>query len=198
MAPRIFRMLTLPLVAMVAVLVPASLDAAPPATGTFSWTTVVNNNDVMPGSDRTVNGIYYGEKNFNSYNQPSVNGTGLVVLRARSKGGEGGGSGSGGTGGEGGNQPTHGIYTRDMSVPGSPIVRILDRKTSVPAPTTFNTLRTASTPPSSKPRPSRASTSGPIPLPRAATTSRYISTCCLTTPRPGWEPRGSTRTRSGG
>jgi len=134
MVPRTFRMLTLPLVAMVAVVVPASLDAAPPATGTFSWSTVVNNNDFMPGSDRTVNNIYYGEKNFNSYNQPSVNATGLVVLRARSKGGEGGGSGSGGTGGEGGNQPTHGIYTRDMSVPGSRIVRILDRKTSVPAP----------------------------------------------------------------
>jgi len=33
-----------------------------------------------------------------------------------------------------GNQPVHGIYTRDMSIAGSPIVRILDRKTEVPPP----------------------------------------------------------------
>ena len=133
MAPRYLRMLTLVLVAMVAGTVPTSLNAAPPALGALSWTTVVNNNDVMPGSGRWVDGTWT-EKTFNSYNQPSVNATGLVVIRARSKGGEGGGSGSGGTGGEGGNQPTHGIYTRDMSVSDSPIIRILDRKSNVPAP----------------------------------------------------------------
>ncbi len=96
---------------------PASL-AAPPSPPWFTWTTVVNNNDLMPPTD----------KNFNSYNQPSVNERGLVVIRARSRGGEGGGDSGGGA-----NQPVHGIYTRDMSA-GSPIVRILDRKTEVPKP----------------------------------------------------------------
>ena len=94
--------------------------AQPPAPPWFTWITVVNNNDVMPSS----------QKKFNSYNQPSVNVSGLVVIRARSRGGEGGGGG----GGDQGNQPVHGIYTRDMGVANSPVVRILDRKTEVPQP----------------------------------------------------------------
>ncbi len=52
---------------------------------------------------------------------------GLVVMRARSKGGMGGG------------QPTHGIYTRDMSDPASDIIRILDRTTEVPYPNNLDT-----------------------------------------------------------
>ncbi len=98
----------------------ATAAAAPKSNPEFDWATVVNNNDLMPGApiDRT----------FNSYNQPSVNTNGLVVIRARSKGG--GGDEQGGGGGLG---PTHGIYTRDMSVE-SPIVRILDRTTEVPQP----------------------------------------------------------------
>lgn len=80
---------------------------------TFDWFTVVNNNDVMPGAP--------SERTFNSYNQPSVNLDGLVVFRARSRGGSGQGP------------PTHGIYTHDMLV-GGPIVRILDRTTLVPDP----------------------------------------------------------------
>ena len=63
---------------------------------TFSWQTVVNNATAIPGAD----------KNFSSYNQPSVNGSGLVVFRARSTGSEGGESS--GTG------PVRGIFTRDM------------------------------------------------------------------------------------
>ena len=42
------------------------------------WTTVVNNNDLIPP-------LYL--RNFNSYNQPSVNTDGVVVIRARSRGG---------------------------------------------------------------------------------------------------------------
>ncbi len=69
-----------------------------------------------------------------------MNVNGLVVIRARSRGGEGGGGGGGGGGDEtgGGHGPTHGIYTRDMAVGGSPIVSILDRTTEVPQPN--NTL----------------------------------------------------------
>jgi len=44
-----------------------------------TWLTVVNNGDNVPWDARS--------RNFNSYNQPSVNGFGLVVFRARSKDG---------------------------------------------------------------------------------------------------------------
>ena len=80
--------------------------------------TVVNNNDLMPESART----------FNSYNQPSVNVDGFVVIRARSRGGDGAGP------------ATHGIYTRDMATDDGPIVRILDRATLVvPYPNNLDT-----------------------------------------------------------
>lgn len=74
------------------------------------WQTVVNNNDLVPGSDRT----------FNSYNQPSVNSRGLVVFRARSTGQQQG--------------PLSGIFTRDMSRRGQPIETIANRDTVVPQP----------------------------------------------------------------
>ena len=67
----------------------------PPDSPPLVWETVVNNSDHMPKS---------GGKIFNSYNQPSINGYGQVVLRARSKGGgsHGGGGGHEGGGGGGG------------------------------------------------------------------------------------------------
>lgn len=102
-----------------------NVDNAIPAHG-FVWETVVNNNDSMPLQ------VPGEPKNFNSYNQPSVNMNGLVVIRARSRGGEGGG-GEGGEGG-GGHRPTHGIYTRNMAVDNSPIISILDRTSLVPQP----------------------------------------------------------------
>lgn len=61
---------------------------------------VVNNGVLVPGSERT----------FNSYNQPSVNTSGLIVFRARSQGGKGGG------------EPETGIFTRQLSRLPSPIV----------------------------------------------------------------------------
>ena len=130
------------------------------STATFDWTTVVNNNDFMPtrGCEQDPEKC----RLFNSYNPPSVNEDGLVVFRARSRGGQGetnghngagegdvtsstveagdgGQNGNGGSGTEHGNQPVHGIYTRDMSVYGSPIIRILDRKTEVPDPNNLGT-----------------------------------------------------------
>jgi len=117
-------------------------------TVAFDWTTVVNNNDSMPTRGCELD----PEKcrPFNSYNPPSVNEDGLVVFRARSRGGQGETNGhngaadddqkgNGGSGTEHGNQPVHGIYTRDMSVYGSPIIRILDRKTEVPDPNNLGT-----------------------------------------------------------
>ncbi|HLI61896.1 MAG TPA: hypothetical protein VKV05_00755 [Terriglobales bacterium] len=81
-----------------------------PALSQSNWTTVVNNGDVMPGTTNL----------FNSYNQPSVNAFGLVVFRARSKGGNG--------------EPVHGIYTRNMLVRNSPLNKVFDRTSEVPQP----------------------------------------------------------------
>jgi hypothetical protein len=77
----------------------ASLVAAVAAAGGVQWQTVVNNGQLMPGSD----------KFFNSYNQPSINGRGLVVFRARSKGPE---------------QPVRGIYTLDI-LANAPLISVV-------------------------------------------------------------------------
>ena len=78
----------------------------------YAWQKVVNNFDLVPGTD---------SKPFNSYNQPSVNASGLIVFRARSKGPE----------------VMSGIYQRDIKS-GAGVEKIADRNTTVPAPN--NTL----------------------------------------------------------
>ncbi len=134
-------------------------NASRPEAGLPAWETAVNNSVHMPGS---------GGKTFNSYNQPSINGYGLVVLRGRSRGGHGSGGGhdgsgeegshqeaiaaeapggEGGHGGSGGghggeNGPAHGIYVVDMGSPGRPVTRILDRTTAVPEPNNLGTTFT--------------------------------------------------------
>lgn len=80
----------------------------------FSFQTVVNNADFIPDTTSL----------FNAYNPPSINGSGLVVFRARGRGGMGGG------------QPATGIFTRnllDASLP-RPIVPIAVRGGLVPDP----------------------------------------------------------------
>jgi hypothetical protein len=74
-----------------------------------TWSTVVNNGQLMPNSTKL----------FNSYNQPSIDPSGLVVFRARSKGP---------------GQPVRGVYTRDMSVPGAPVAVVADVGGEVPQP----------------------------------------------------------------
>lgn len=81
------------------------------AAGDFSWQVVVNNGVKLPGDTR----------NFNSYNQPSLNVNGMVVFRARS------------TAGKSGGEPAHGVFIRDMGAR-TPVVTILDRNTAVPYP----------------------------------------------------------------
>ena len=77
----------------------------------FVWSTVANSATDMPGSDPA--------RKFSSFNQPSVNSMGMVVMRARGKG-------------EGG--PLRGVYTRQMGgVPG-PVVSAFDSLTAVPQP----------------------------------------------------------------
>ena len=89
------RLKTLAVVIGAATIAPwaATVDSAPPSPPWFTWSTVVNNNDLMPPGNK---------KNFNSYNQPSVNLDGLVVIRARSRGGPGDTGGPGNEGGSGG------------------------------------------------------------------------------------------------
>jgi hypothetical protein len=82
------------------------------------WLTVVNQNDVMPN---TITPTNPAGRNFNSFNQPSVNDRGRVVFRARSRGGPPLG------------MPSRGIYIRDMScgdVPASGIQVIADRSST--------------------------------------------------------------------
>jgi hypothetical protein len=108
--------------------VTGAADAAPPAIS--AWQVVVNNGDFMPSDtcDPAVpNPTTPPCRTFNSYNQPSVNAERLVVIRARSRGGQGLG------------QPVHGIYTRDMAA-GTPAVKIFDRQTLVPQPNNLGTV----------------------------------------------------------
>lgn len=76
----------------------------------LQWRVVVNNGMTVPDDVRT----------FNSYNQPSVNVDGLVVFRARSRGGAGG-------------EPAHGVFSRNMAL-GTPVATVFDRHTYVPSP----------------------------------------------------------------
>ena len=107
-------MTALPLsVAGLVLAAPAAQAAAPQR----QWVTVADNGYLAPGST----------KNFNSYNQPSVNSSGVVAFRART---------------QGPNKPTRGIYIRDTQAAGSTVTPVADVNTEVPQPnnlaSTFN------------------------------------------------------------
>jgi len=114
MKPRYKKFLYL----LVAVAVVTGTAVADEKESVFEWNTVFNNNDLIPGAE---------PRTFNSYNPPSVNTKGMVVVRARSRGGQGMGP------------ATHGIYMRDMGQADSEIVRVLDRTTLVPDPNNLGT-----------------------------------------------------------
>ncbi|MGA8892292.1 MAG: hypothetical protein WB493_12035 [Anaeromyxobacteraceae bacterium] len=105
----------------------------------FAWETVANNATVIP--DATG-------KKFSSYNQPSVNGRGLVVFRARSKGSDGGSAEPSTLAAAADPGPVRGIFTRDMAnrlAPGAiaTLVRTGDEvpqpnNVKNPGPATFN------------------------------------------------------------
>ncbi len=82
------------------------------ATQTFSWSTITNNGDLMPGTSVL----------FNSYGQPSINEAGLLVFQGRGKGVA---------------EPPRGIYVRDAVTLG-PLNPLATNGTAVPAPN--NTL----------------------------------------------------------
>lgn len=86
----------------------------------LTWRTVANNGDMVPED--------IAGRTFNSYNPPSVNTTGFVVFRGRSRGPE---------------PPASGIFARDMShKTGSDLYQIAVRGIAVPDPNntgaTFN------------------------------------------------------------
>ena len=100
------------------------------AAPTLQWQTVANMATDAPGA---TNGA-----RFFSFNQPSVNDSGLVVMRARARPPTGGGGGGAG-------EPVRGIFTRDMAGPGNPVLTIASNQTGfdlVPQPNntggTFN------------------------------------------------------------
>jgi hypothetical protein len=104
---------------------------------TYEWYTVANNGDAMPtdasGDCATCHDTdagsgapeAVGTKSFNSYNQPAVSKQGVVVFRARSRGGEGGGPGQG--------EPERGIYMRNLAELG-PLFVVFRRHGTVPQP----------------------------------------------------------------
>lgn len=101
-------------VAGAAALAPAWGLAQPSPSG---WATVANIATPLPGASTT----------FNSFNQPSVNGAGLVVMRARGKGVSGGG------------EPPRGIYARPMSGTPGALSVVFDTATAVPGPNNAGT-----------------------------------------------------------
>jgi hypothetical protein len=134
----------------------------------YEWYTVANNGDVIPTDSSSNCGSCHEDmassgdqpsastKVFNSYNQPAINKDGVVVFRARSRGGHGGGEGGsghgdgedGGTGGDGaggsgsgsgsmgggsGSEPERGIYMRNLAEQG-PLYMVFRRSGAVPQP----------------------------------------------------------------
>jgi hypothetical protein len=98
--------------AVIAGLLPApwAAQAAP-----YVFQTVANIGDTMPPSSRT----------FNSFNQPSINATCLLVFRGRSRGEQ---------------QPVRGIYTRQACGSLGPIKKVAAVGDKVPAPNNTNAV----------------------------------------------------------
>ncbi len=87
----------------------ASMASTARASEGLDWLTVVNNGQQMPGSTSL----------FNSYNQPSIDASGVVVFRARSRGP---------------GQPVRGVYARDMSLVGSALTVVATVGEEAPQP----------------------------------------------------------------
>jgi len=128
------------------------------ATGTVTVTAVQTNGAAVPGSPWVYEFTDLGAGFSASFAEPfmidlgtsttitwtatveaefdvnPLNNTVTATTSVRNTGGGGGGDEQGG-----GHGPTHGIYTRDMAVDDSEIIRILDRTTLVPQPNNLET-----------------------------------------------------------
>ena len=120
----------------VACLCVSSVQSASADNLIYEWYTVANNGDVIPTDSSSNCGSCHEDmasssgptsegSKFNSYNQPAINKEGVVVFRARSRGGEGGGSVQG--------QPERGIYMRNLAEQG-PLYMVFRRSGTVPQP----------------------------------------------------------------
>jgi hypothetical protein len=107
----------------------------------YEWYTVANNGDLIPTDSSSDCGSCHEDmassnqasvstKVFNSYNQPAVSKQGVVVFRARSRGGMGGGPGQG--------EPERGVYVRNLAEQG-PIFAVFRRSGAVPQPNNTTT-----------------------------------------------------------
>lgn len=107
----------------------------------LSWTIIVNNAVTVPGTTAK----------FNSYNQPAVNNSGLVVFRARGRAPVGGEGDVAAAAAEA--MVTSGVYLRDMAGAG-PVTILANRDMPVPAPnnTLYNGVPAAFTEFPSSPR----------------------------------------------
>ena len=93
------------------------------SNATGKWVTVVNNTFTPPGVT---------DKKFFSFNQPSINGSGRVVFRARAKAPGGGGIAAGG-------EPHRGVWTVDLC--SSPELQtVLDTTMAVPDPNNLESV----------------------------------------------------------
>ena len=157
----------------------------------FKFSTVANMGDCIPPA--------YG-KNFNSFNQPSVNTSGLVVLRARSKGGDGEVGGEEGPvvacpGAVADNKPVRGIYSRQMgAVPGN-LAKVFDNRTPVPFPN--NTYYNSKGEPSNSGEGSLSTFTEFPAFPRIGADSSTILTRAQSKPVWTWSPAPDTETRAG-
>lgn len=84
-----------------------------------SWKVVSNNQTAVPGST---------DIKFFSYNQPSINSSGLLVFRGRARGA----TGSGGSGGSA--SMSRGVFAVDACLPSAKLYTVADTSTQVPAP----------------------------------------------------------------
>ncbi|MGA8004894.1 MAG: hypothetical protein WCA17_02245 [Burkholderiales bacterium] len=84
-----------------------------------AWKIVANNQTAVPGST---------DIKFFSYNQPSINSSGLLVFRGRARGA----TGSGASGGS--SSMSRGVFAVDACLPSPKIYTVADTSTPVPAP----------------------------------------------------------------
>ena len=143
---------------------------------TYEWYTVANNGDLMPTDSSGDCGSCHdgmagsgepaaeGTKRFNSYNQPAISKQGVVVFRARSRGGEGGGPGQG--------EPERGIYMRNLAEQGPLFVGVPAPRHGAAAEQHHDRERTISSHRSTSSRRCRASTPDPTRSRRAGSRRR--------------------------
>jgi hypothetical protein len=129
--------------ATAACLFASSVQSSSAADLTYEWYTAANNADPMPtgpsvgcvachdGAAAPAGPVIEDPRYFNSYNQPAISKQGVVVFRARSRGGQAGA-------GAGGGEPERGIYKRDLAVQG-PLNVVFRRRGTVPQPNNTGT-----------------------------------------------------------